>query len=646
MNFLEGLNEKQKEAVTTIDGPLLIMAGAGAGKTKTIISRINYLIHTGKSPHNILAVTFTNKAAAEMRGRLSGQTKENLWSEKTNTPFISTFHALGVYILRAQADKLGYNRHFSVLDRDESIRKIKEAMSKAGVDPKQFEPKKILGSISGYKGQGLTPTDLSQSDESEIKKEITGRVWTQYEKLLQTNSSFDFDDLILKPVELFHRYPMVLQNYQDRWLYVHIDEYQDTNHIQYRLAKMLSARHKNICVVGDIDQSIYSWRGADYTNILNFETDYPESKTVLLEENYRSTKNILKAANEIIKKNKNRREKNLFTNQAQGEPLSIHAAGNETDEAEFVATTAKNLINQGQDPSAIAVLYRANFQSRALEEAFIRLNVPYQVLGIRFFDRKEIKDTLAYIKSAVNKDDFESFKRIVNVPKRGIGKVTVAKIAAREENALPKKTLEKIISLRKFLNDLKELIEKNNEKTSVIIKRTIEGSGLWSELKQGGTEEDLERLENLKELVTLATKYDHLPSTEGILNLLTESSLVSDQDTLKEDWRAVRLMTVHAAKGLEFDTVFITGLEEKLFPHEPMFARDEDRDEEEERRLFYVALTRARKKLFLSYTQIRKIYGQSQINLPSEFLLDLSDEYTEAVERNVFADNEITYNYD
>ncbi len=645
MKFLEGLNDKQKEAATHTKGPLLIIAGAGAGKTKTIIARINYLIAQGHDPKKILAVTFTNKAGQEMRDRLNINENTSPWSNKDDNPFVSTFHTLGVFILKNHADKLNYKKHFSILDRDDSLKKIKEAMIKSGVDPKQFEPKKILSTISAYKGQGLSAQDLTNSGENEFRKQIISRVWQHYQNILFENNAFDFDDLLLKPVDLFHRYPLILKEYQDRWQYIHIDEYQDTNHVQYRLAKMLAQNHKNICVVGDIDQSIYSWRGADYTNILNFEKDYPESKTVLLEENYRSTENILKAANQIIQKNKNRREKNLFTNNGSGEPLKIYVSGDETEEAEFIATTAKNLIAGGSNPGSMAVLYRANFQSRILEEAFLKLNVPYQVLGIRFFERKEIKDVLAYLKTSLNRQDLMSFTRIVNTPKRGIGKVTLAKIVSGQEEKLPQKMQQKIKSLNNLLNDIKTKIETNNQPTSNIVKYTIEASGMWSEYKQEGTEEALERLENLKELVTLATKYDHLSGGEGISELLTESSLVSDQDNIEEKKSAVRLMTVHASKGLEFDTVFISGLEEKLFPHEPAFAT-EDRDEEEERRLFYVALTRARKKLFLSYAQTRKIYGTTQINLPSEFLLDLSDEYTETINRETFFQDDLTYDYD
>jgi DNA helicase-2/ATP-dependent DNA helicase PcrA len=415
--------------------------------------------------------------------------------------------------------------------------------------------------------------------------------------------------------------------YQDRFHYVHIDEYQDTNAVQYNLAKLLVGPEKNICVVGDVDQSIYSWRGADFTNMLRFEEDYPEAKVVLLEQNYRSTKIILAAANEVIKKNRERVEKNLFTNNGEGEKITVTQNLSEGEEAKVIARSAKTLIESGTPAEEIAVLYRANFQSRVLEEAFLKEDVPYQVLGVRFFERKEVKDILTYFRAALNPSDIEAINRVINVPKRGIGKATLAKVAAGQEEDLPGKMLEKLASFRALLTGIKVKLE--NTTASETIKYILSASGLDKELVREG-EDGLERLENIRELVTLAGRYDHLPGDEAVLALLTEAALVSDQDTLREEAVGVRLMTVHASKGLEFDAVFVAGLEQGLFPHQGF--GESDRDREEERRLFYVAITRARKKLFLSYAQLRTIFGSQQVNTPSEFILDIPNELTDGAD--------------
>lgn len=623
VDHLVGLNPKQKEAATYLQGPLLIMAGAGAGKTKTIIARINELISQGISPENILAVTFTNKAAGEMRNRL------RFIKGTGQMPFIGTFHSLGVHLLRADAGKIGLKRHFNILDRHESITRLKGAMSEAGIDPKQWEPKKILGAISAAKGRGQSVNDYEQASSIDYRARLIAQIWHRYENLLNQAGALDFDDLLLKSLQLLQKEPEVLARHQKHWQYIHIDEYQDTNQIQYRLSRLLSAGRNNICVVGDVDQSIYSWRGADFTNILNFEEDYPTAKTVLLEENYRSSGNIIGAANAIIKKNSKRREKNLFTANPAGDKLGLYAALDEADEARFIAHQTKSLIADGLPPNEIAVLYRANFQSRILEEAFLAESLPYQVLGVRFFERQEVKDVLAYIKAALNQTDFESIKRIINKPRRGIGKVTLLKIAAGEESSLPATVRQKIDQFRNILHRIEKHITANTLTVSQLIKFVIDHSGLLDQLKKEG-DDGLERIENIKELVTLAGKYDNFPTADGVADLLAEMALLSDQDTMQSDRPNVRLMTVHAAKGLEFDAVFVTGLEEGLFPHQ-MMGNDSDRDEEEERRLFYVAITRARRKLFLSYAQVRTIYGSRQTNLPSEFLIDLPEEYLTAL---------------
>jgi DNA helicase-2/ATP-dependent DNA helicase PcrA len=639
MKHLEGLNEKQKEAVLQKNGPVLIIAGAGAGKTKTIAHRILHLIKEGVSPENILAITFTNKASKEMRERVEKIISEdknlNLPISFTNKPFVSTFHSLGVHIIKENSKLIGLTRNFSIMDRSDSSKLVKECLKELDIDSKQFEPNKILNIISREKGDLKSPNDYSAESEKNgyTLQAVTAKVWPLYEQKLSKEKALDFDDLLLKSYNLLKNNKDVLEHYQNLWKYIHIDEYQDTNKVQYMTAKLLAQKNRNICVVGDIDQSIYSWRGADIQNILSFEEDYPEAKVILLEQNYRSTQTILAVANEVIKKNKLRREKNLFTKNVEGEKVSFLKALNETEEAKFIAKKSQELIGNGVDPKEIAVLYRANFQSRALEEAFLTESVPYQVLGTKFFERKEVKDVISFLRASVNPESLSDLKRIINVPVRGIGKVTILKIFEGKKDELPVGVKEKVNSFFNLLARIKKETEEN--KPSEVIKFIIKESGLELEL-QKGNDEDRERLENMRELATLAIKYDHLPKPEGIEKLIEESALASDQDSLDlsaragKDENAVKLMTVHASKGLEFDYVFITGLEEDLFPHQPV-GKDEKTPEEmeEERRLFYVAITRARKKLFLTYAEMRTIFGSLQMNLPSQFLGDFDSSFLE-----------------
>jgi len=634
MNHLDTLNPFQREAATHKTGPLLIIAGAGAGKTKTITHRILHLIENGVGPERILAITFTNKAAKEMRDRVTNllgrpESSGNPYTGSRGVPFMSTFHSLGVYILRAHGEVLGLSRYFSIYDKDEQLSKVKQALRSLGMDEKVHEPRKILHLISKLKGDGRSLADFTATAGKEWNGKNTATVWAKYEEILKAEKALDFDDLLLKTSELFAKFPEILEQYQDRWQYIHIDEYQDTNVVQYDLTTLLAKKHKNLCVVGDIDQSIYSWRGADYKNILNFEKDYPEAKVVLLEENYRSTQTILSAANEVIKKNKKRREKNLFTKNSEGDKITLYSGFSEQDEARFVAEESFNLIRNGIPAEEIAVLYRANFQSRVLEEQFLRAGVAYQVLGTRFYDRKEVRDLMAFIKLAFNPDDRESLKRIINVPPRGIGDVTLAKIFAGEEASLPEKMREKLNNFRYFLTQIKKNAE--TMKASELVKFIVEVSGIAGQLEKGD-EEAQERLENLKEFASLAVRYDDLPVEEGIMQLVTDTSLVSDQDSITAKSHGVRLMTVHASKGLEFKAVFITGLEQNLFPHAGMGS--EKRDDEEERRLFYVAVTRAKEKLYLCYAQMRTIFGAKQYNLPSEFIGDIDDSLLEAADGN------------
>ncbi len=626
MDHLKGLNDRQKEAALHKEGPLLIVAGAGAGKTKTITHRIVNLIKNGVAPERILAVTFTNKAAKEMRERVIEEIEKNSNGpeEQNSIPFVSTFHSLGVYIIKENARMLGLTRYFTILDEGDATSIIKNILKEINIDPKQYDPKKIKNIISREKGKFISPEGYGTESPNPLTR-IVGQVWNMYEKRKTQENSLDFDDLLLKATKLLKDNLEIRKIYQEKWEYVHIDEYQDTNEVQYLMSRLLSENNKNIAVVGDADQNIYSWRGANIKNILSFEKDYPDATIVILEENYRSTQNILEAANEVIKKNKFRPDKNLFTKNKNGEKISLYEAIDEGDEAEYVATKILEIMDSGI--SEIAVLYRANFQSRALEEAMLRYNVPYQVLGVKFFERKEIKDTLAYLRAALNPQSLSDIKRIINFPVRGIGKVTLAKIFANDTESLPIKTKIKINNFYKILEDIKEKIE--SSKTSDIIKFVVKHSGIEHELSNG-SDEEVERLENIKELATLALKYDELEGSRGVEKLLEDASLASDQDSIvvnsektpTKNTNGIKLMTVHAAKGLEFKYVFITGLESGLFPHE-RHAQNEAEDREEERRLFYVALTRAKEKLFLTFANFRTIFGSRQINAPSEFIFDI-----------------------
>ncbi len=642
---LNDLNPAQRQAVLHTKGPLLIVAGAGAGKTKTITYRIGQLIQEGVAPERILAITFTNKAAKEMGARVRQllTTNNQLLTADNNRPlpFMSTFHALGVHILRENGRALGLNRFFSIMDKSDSLALIKQLMKERGIESKEVEPRRILGIISRQKGDARTLEQYLEraGEERGPLGNVVTQIWPLYEKTLKARQALDFDDLLLKTVLLLRHNPILLEHYQDRWQYLHIDEYQDTNTVQYELARMLAAKRRNICVVGDVDQSIYSWRGADFKNLMRFEKDYAEAKLVLLEENYRSTKTILAAANQVIQKNNQRHDKNLFTNNPDGENIEILMGLDEGEEAALVVEKIKELVSEGYSIGEIAILYRTNFQSRVLEESLLRAGLPYQVLGTKFFDRQEIKDVLAMIKAALNPEDWESQKRIINVPPRGLGKATLAKMAAGLIGDLPVKTRAKITDFRQMLADIKQVAE--TKLPSELIKFVLKRSGLESELKNGNAE-DAERLANLQELATLALKYDQVATradgetSEGVWQMLTDAALVSDQDGLNDNEKdgggsspgekpkpaGVRLMTVHAAKGLEFRQVFVTGLEQGLFPS-LRAETDSQRDHEEERRLFYVAITRAREKLFLSYAQMRTIFGSRQVNLPSEFLADI-----------------------
>ncbi len=615
-SLLDELNESQKKAVLHKDGPLLVLAGAGVGKTRAIAHRVACLARGGIDPERILAITFTNKAAGEMRERIKSQllTFSNQFSGE---PFVRTFHSLGVYILRKSGKHIDIPQNFSILDKEDGLVVIKTAMQDLGIDPKQFPPQKIQAIISRQKGElGNVENYLNESGNEFFPSKV-GLVWEKYEEALKKQKALDFDDLVSRAVLLFKNNKEIAEYYQNFWQYILVDEYQDTNKSQYELSKILAEGHKNICVIGDMDQSIYGWRGADFRNIINFEKDYPEHTAIIFEENYRSTQNILEAAAQVIEKNKLRKPKKLFSRKEKGAEISLFEAMNEQEEAEFAAHKIKELVREGIEPSEIAILFRANFQSRVFEESCLKHRIPYQMLGTQFYHRKEVKDVFAFIKSALNRDDLTSIKRIINVPPRGLGKVSILNFFAGKK--LPAEAQKKVFNFLALLDSIKDKVEK--EKASSVIRFVIRESGL-EEFLENGSPDDKERMENLKELVSIATRYDNLNPQEGIEKMLIDSALASEQDSLDKKKESVRLMTAHSAKGLEFRVVFVVGMEEGLFPYAG--PRDGAREkEEEERRLFYVAMTRAKEKLFLSFSVSRMIFGSRQLNMPSRFLSDI-----------------------
>lgn len=618
VDYLSGLNDAQKRAVLAREGPISVLAGAGSGKTRVLTTRIYHLIREGVSPEMILAVTFTNKAAREMRERL----RRLLGEDAPQLPFVATFHGLGRELLESYGSVLGIPRYFCVYDRDDSEKAVSNALKALDVSVKELSPRAVLGRISRAKGEGMTAREFYEKHaRSSFGNRIAGEAWLAYERTLKEEKALDFDDLIALPVRLLRDYPEVRARAQDRWRYLHIDEYQDTNRLQGELTDLLAAKHQNVFVVGDIDQTIYTWRGATIENLLEFDKTYREAQTIILQENYRSTKNLVDAANAIIEKNKNRKEKYSTTHNASGERIVVHAAVNAEDEARWVAARIKRYLREGVAPEDIAILFRTNFQSRALEEGLLRAGVPYKLLGTRFYERKEVKDTLAWMRLALDPSREADKVRAAASPARGLGKVTLAKLAAGQRDALRSGDLVKVQAFETVVAELSRAAEQLIP--SEFVKLVIEKSGMRKALFEEGSEEDRERFENIEELASVAVRYDHMAGKEGIALFLAEAALSGDQDELDQGQKTgVTLMTVHAAKGLEFDTVFVSGMEEGLFPHEGM-GSSEERDEEEERRLFYVAVTRAKRRLVLTFARIRKIYGSDFISEPSSFLADL-----------------------
>ena len=617
VKYLDGLNEAQKRAVLTTDGPVSVLAGAGSGKTRVLTLRMYHLIRSGVPAESIIAVTFTNKAAREMRERV-----RTLLGEGGPVPFVATFHGLGRELLERYGSVLGLPRHFSIYDRDDSEKAIASALKSLDIGTKEFSPRAVLARISRLKGEGIRVDGfVDRGSRTSFSDRVVSLVWPRYERTLTAEKALDFDDLIALPIRLLEEHDDVRRKAQERWRYIHIDEYQDTNALQGRLTNLLAATHQNLFVVGDIDQTIYTWRGATIENLLEFDREYPRATTIVLEENYRSTKNVVEAANTVIEKNKNRKEKRSTTVRPAGEPIRLHIALNADDEAHWIAGQIRLLMKKGVLAEEIAVLFRTNFQSRALEEAFLHEGVPYKLLGTRFFARREVKDMLAWMRLALDPSREADKIRAVSSPPRGLGKVTLGKLAAGKRGELRTSELAKVEAFERIISELAHAA--TTLSPSEFVRLTVDKSGMRRALVEEGSADDHERFENIEELASVATRHDHLPGTEGIAAFLAEAALASDQDELDQgEKRGVTLMTVHAAKGLEFNTVFVSGMEEGLFPHEDV-GGEEERDEEEERRLFYVAMTRAKERLILTLTRIRKIYGSDYICEPSSFLADI-----------------------
>ncbi|GAA0834797.1 DNA helicase PcrA [Bifidobacterium pullorum subsp. gallinarum] len=634
------LNPEQRKAVEATDGPLLIMAGAGSGKTRVLTHRIGYLIATRKAaPWSILAITFTNKAAREMQERVSklvGREGQDIW--------VSTFHSMCVRILRKDIERIGFTSNFSILDSTDQLSVIRNVMKHHNIDPKKFEPKAVQAAMSAAKNELISPQQYEQK-AGDYFESLVAKVYTEYQKRLKSNNSLDFDDLIMTTIQLFKEVPEVLDFYQRKFQYIHVDEYQDTNRAQYMLCRMLADSHHRICVVGDSDQSIYRWRGADITNILNFEQDYPEARTILLEQNYRSTANILNAANNVIGLNTGRKPKNLWTEQGEGPKIKVFRGDTEHDEGYFVTSEISKNINAGKNYQDHAILYRTNAQSRVIEEILIKSDIPYQIVGgIKFYDRKEIKDMLAYLRLISNPDDDISLTRIINVPKRSIGDTTVAKLAAAagergisifrvleivDDLGFAGRTRNALVGFYDMIAALSRMVEFLS--VTELTEKILEMSEYRLELQNENTIESRSRLENIDEFLSVTQEFEKNNEDKSLISFLTDLALIADIDSMNDDEEdrddAVVLMTMHSAKGLEFPVVFIIGMEEGVFPHSRAFMDNEEL--EEERRLAYVGITRAEKQLFLSCARMRTLFGRTTANPPSRFLEEIPEELKE-----------------
>lgn len=637
--LLNGMNDRQAEAVQATEGPLLIMAGAGSGKTRVLTHRIAYLIDEKMvNPWNILAITFTNKAAREMKERAAAL------NPATQDCLIATFHSMCVRILRREADHIGYNRNFTIVDPGEQRTLMKRILKNLNLDPKKWNERAILGTISNAKNDLIDEVAYANL-AGDMYTEIVAKCYTAYQKELRQSEAMDFDDLIMLTLRLFDQNPDVLTYYQQRYQYIHVDEYQDTNHAQYQLVKLLASRFQNICVVGDADQSIYGWRGADMQNILDFEKDYPEAKVVLLEENYRSTKTILQAANEVIRNNRNRRPKNLWTQNEDGEEIVYYRANDEQDEALFVARTIDQLSREGYSHRDFAVLYRTNAQSRTVEEALLKANIPYTMVGgTKFYSRKEIRDVISYLNLIANPSDNISYERVVNEPKRGVGPGTVDKIrnfAASQEISLldasanimlspvKGKAAQAVYEFANLILDLRDRLD--DYSVTELVELVLKKTGYSAALAAQATLESQARIENIEEFLSVTKNFDENsdnPADETGLDklsrFLNDLALIADTDDGDQESSEVTLMTLHAAKGLEFPVVFLVGMEENVFP---LSRASEDEDElEEERRLAYVGITRAERILYLTNANSRLLYGRTNYNQPTRFLREISSD--------------------
>ena len=631
--LLESLNPTQLDAVEHTEGPLLILAGAGSGKTRVLTHRVAYLIDQGlAAPEEVLAITFTNKAAREMKDRVAllvGPDSRRMW--------VSTFHAFCARILRVHAEKLGYKREFTIYDGADQVRLVKRCIVELGKDPKRFNPRSFQAQISAAKNVLMAPDDFLRNTEGYIAENVA-EVYDLYQKRLYENNAMDFDDLIMQTVALLELFPEVRERYQTRFKYIHVDEYQDTNHAQYRLVNILAAAHRNLCVVGDDDQSVYSWRGADIRNILDFERDYPEAKVVKLEQNYRSTQTILDAANAVVANNASRKAKELWTAGDEGDRIRVFAASDEYAEARFVVSEIESLMDGGTSARDISVFYRTNAQSRALEDVLVREGIPYQVVGgVRFYERAEIKDAMAYLSVIANPDDSGSLERIINVPKRGLGNTSVAKLqdyASKNGISLYDALSEADAAgltgaARKACRAVRDLFEGLRVAAvevppTDLIGAVLDESGYRKELEAEDTVEAESRLENLEELINAAREYERVEPEPTLAGFLQEQALYSDQDSMTSEGGSVTLMTLHNAKGLEFSHVFVVGMEEGTFPH----ARSLDEHNlEEERRLAYVGITRAKQTLTLTHARLRSSWGEREYRMPSRFLSEIPDEY-------------------
>ncbi|EDU39273.1 DNA helicase PcrA [Clostridium sporogenes] len=641
MDLKNKLNKEQYEAATTIDGPLLILAGAGSGKTRVLTHRIAHMIENlNIYPSKILAITFTNKAAGEMKERIKalvGDVVEGMW--------VSTFHSSCVRILRREIDKLGYDKNFTIYDTYDQKTLVKQCMEELNINDKEITDREIINTISTQKDNLISPKEFKKISNGNYRKDKIADAYILYQKKLKTNNALDFDDLIYKTVELFKTNKEALEFYQRKFKYIMVDEYQDTNKSQYELVKLLASVHRNICVVGDDDQCIYEWRGADISNILNFEKDYKEAKVIKLEQNYRSKGNILNAANEVIKNNSQRKNKVLRTENENGNKIKVFRAYSDIDEAKFVASEMKKIIKDSDKSfNDFAVLYRTNAQSRIFEDVFMKRDIPYRLIGgLKFYDRKEIKDLMAYLKLINNPLDDISLRRIINVPKRSIGDATVKKVQefANEMDECMYSVLldadqiltlsqRSITSIKKFVSIMNSFIRKKDEiSVSALIKEILEETGYLKELKSSKNPDDVSRVENLKELVSAAADFEKESEDKSLGMFLEKVALVTDIDNYDENSDSVAMMTVHSAKGLEFPVVFMVGMENGIFPGTQSLS--DPKEMEESRRLCYVAITRAKEQLYITSAEIRKVFGRTVAYALSDFVSEISKDLKDNV---------------